>query len=265
MTEPHQTEHKAGQEGSGHDQEPTENPAQPDAGVQHDAPAAETTKTEADQAAADTADSASAEASDAAAEPAAAEPAKAADSTEPAATEPAATETASTEKVSAAATEKVPAAADGEAEAEAEAEAEPKPSNNTGLLLGIGGGAAVLLIVALVVGAFVWPGFLAGPGKPDDKAAAAVAALGGKNPAELDKVSCHGPDGKVTTQIPPEALQLITEAKPAGPAHLSIDTEALAPVDLTISSNGQSKTAPVDIVLGVTHNEWCMKRISQRQ
>lgn len=240
MTEPHQTEHKAGQEGSGHDQEPTETPGQPDAGVQHNAPAAEKTSTEADQAPVDSANTTDSADTDSA---------NTADSAGAEASEPA-TETAATEKPS--------------ATAEGEADAEPK-SGNTGLLLGIGGSAVAVLIVALVLGAFVWPGFLAGPGKPDDKAAASVAALSGKDPAELDKVSCHGPDGKVTTQIPPEALQLITAAKPAGPTHLSIDTEALAPVDLTISSNGQSKTAPVDIVLGVTHGEWCMKRISQRQ
>ncbi|WP_214364293.1 hypothetical protein [Pseudonocardia sp. H11422] len=133
-----------------------------------------------------------------------------------------------------------------------------------GLVLGLGGGAGAVIVV-LVLAAFVWPGFLAGPGKPDDKAAEAVAALSSKNPGELEKVSCHGPDGKPTAQMPPQALQLIQAAKQTGPPHLSLDTQALAPVDLTLSAQGQTQDLPVDVVLGVTNGEWCMNGISQRQ
>ncbi|MHA6796607.1 hypothetical protein ACVGVM_24305 [Pseudonocardia bannensis] len=130
------------------------------------------------------------------------------------------------------------------------------------LLLGLGGG---LVVAAFVLAAFVWPGFLAGPGKPDDKAAEAVAALSSKNPGELEKVSCHGPDGKPVAQLPPQALQLIQAVKQTGPPQLSLDTQALAPVDLTLSAQGQTQDLPVDVVLGVTNGEWCMNGISQRQ
>ncbi|HTF52675.1 MAG TPA: hypothetical protein VK735_34950 [Pseudonocardia sp.] len=133
-----------------------------------------------------------------------------------------------------------------------------------GLLLGLGGGALVVIVV-LVLAAFVWPGCLVGPGKPDDKAAEAVAALASKNPGELEKVSCHGPDGKPTAQMPPQALQLIQAAKQTGPPHLLLDTQARVPVDLTLSAQGQTQDLPVDVVLGVTDGEWCMNGISQRQ
>ena len=133
------------------------------------------------------------------------------------------------------------------------------------LLLGVGG-AFVAVIAVLVLAAFVWPGFLAGPGTPDSKASEAAAALGSKNPADLDKISCHGPDGKLTARaIPPQALQLIQSAKQVGPPHLSLDTQALVPVDLALTAQGQTQTLPVDVVLGVTNGEWCINGITQRR
>lgn len=134
-----------------------------------------------------------------------------------------------------------------------------------GLLLGLGGSALVAASVALVVAAFVWPGFLGGPGTPDDTAAAATAALAGENPGELDEVSCHGADGRPTAQVPPDALELIHTATQTGPPHLSLDTQAKAPVDLTVNMQGQTQTLPADVLLGVTDGEWCMSGIAQRQ
>ncbi|NMH99499.1 hypothetical protein [Pseudonocardia acidicola] len=139
----------------------------------------------------------------------------------------------------------------------------PQKAGKKGLLLGLGVGAVV--VVALVLTAFVWPGFLAGPGKPDGKAAEAVAALASKDPGQLEKVSCHGPDGKATTQMPAQALQLIQAAKQTGPPQLLLDTQAVAPVDLTLSAQGQTQNLQADVVLGVTNGEWCMNGISQRQ
>ena len=132
-----------------------------------------------------------------------------------------------------------------------------------GLLLGLG---AAAVVVVLVLAAFVWPGFLAGPGKPDQKAAEAAAALASKDPGQLDKVSCHGPDGKPTAQaFPPQALQLIQSATSAGPPRLTLDTQALAPIDLTLGAQGRTEKLPADLLLGVTHGQWCMNGITQRQ
>ena len=134
---------------------------------------------------------------------------------------------------------------------------------NKGLLIGLS--AAALVIVVLVLAAFVWPGFLAGPGKPDAKATEAAAALASKDAGQLDKVACHGPDGKSTGQLPPQVLQLIQSAAQTGPPVLTLDTQARVPVDLTLSAQGQTQKIPVDLVLGVTNHAWCMDGIAQRQ
>ena len=134
---------------------------------------------------------------------------------------------------------------------------------NRGLFIGLS--AAALVIVVLVLAAFVWPGFLAGPGKPDAKATEAAAALGSKDAGQLDKVACHGPDGKSSGQLPPQVLQLIQSATQTGPPVLTLDTQARVPVDLTLSAQGQTQKIPVDLVLGVTNRAWCMDGIAQRQ
>jgi hypothetical protein len=139
-----------------------------------------------------------------------------------------------------------------------------KKGRKKGLVIGLGSAAGVV-IVALVLAAFVWPGFLAGPGKPDAKAQQVVTALGSKNPGEVEKISCHSPDGKSSNQIPPQALSLIQSVKQTGPAHLSLDTEAQVPIDLTLNAQGKTQTAPANAVLGVTDGDWCMKGLSQRQ
>ncbi len=133
-----------------------------------------------------------------------------------------------------------------------------------GLTLGLASGA-VGLVVGLVLGALVGPHVLPGPGKPDGKASEVVAALASKNPGEMEKVSCHSPDGKPTKQLPPQALQLIQSVKSAGAPQMSLDTEAQAPVDLTLSAQGQTQTIPIAMVLGVSDGQWCMKGITQRQ
>jgi hypothetical protein len=122
----------------------------------------------------------------------------------------------------------------------------------------------VLIVMAL--GAYVWPGVLTGPGKPDGKAAEAAAALGSKNAAALDKITCHGPDGKPSSQmIPPQALQLIQGVTQTGPPQLSLDTQALAPVDLTLSAQGQTQKLPAALALAVSNGQWCMNGLAQRQ
>ncbi|HYH30392.1 MAG TPA: hypothetical protein VD903_08405 [Pseudonocardia sp.] len=134
-----------------------------------------------------------------------------------------------------------------------------------GLLLGAGGAVLGVAVVALAIAAFVSPGFLAGPGTPDDTAARAVAALASKDPAEVDKVSCRGPDGAPVSQLPPQALQVIQAVRQTGAPELVLDTQAQAPVDLTLSAQGQTQDIPADVVLGVTDGEWCMTGIAQRQ
>jgi hypothetical protein len=63
----------------------------------------------------------------------------------------------------------------------------------------------------------------------------------------------------------PQVLQLIQATKQTGPPHLSLDTQALAPVEFTLSAQGQTQSVAADVVLAVTNGAWCMDGISQRQ
>ena len=123
---------------------------------------------------------------------------------------------------------------------------------------------AVVAVVALAVTAFIAPGFAIRPGSPDSVATQATSALATKDPAQLDAVSCRNQQGVPTNPFPPDALALIQQAQPAGPPQLELDTQARAPVDLTLSAQGQTQNLPADIVLGVTDGRWCMTGISQR-
>jgi hypothetical protein len=141
----------------------------------------------------------------------------------------------------------------------------PEKERRKGVLLGVGGAVLAVAALALVLAAFAWPGFLAGPGTPDDTATRAVAALASKDPAEVDKVSCRGPDGNAVSQIPAEALQVIQGATQTGAPQLLLDTQAQAPVNLTLSAQGQTQDIAAEVMLGVTDDEWCMTGISQQQ
>ena len=133
------------------------------------------------------------------------------------------------------------------------------------LLLGLASGA-LGLIVGLALGAFAGPALLSGPGKPDGEASKAVAALASKNPGQMGKIYCHGTNGKPVVQpLPSRALQLILSVKRVGPLQRPLDTEAQAPLDLTVSNQGRPQTLPIDMVLGVTNGEWCMKGLAQPQ
>jgi hypothetical protein len=156
-------------------------------------------------------------------------------------------------------------AADGaDQDAEHEDPAEERPGPRRGLVIALGAVAAVA-VVALAVTALLTPGWLVNPGSPDDVAARTTLALAEKNPAELDAVSCRNQQGRSTNPFPPDALSLIQSARSAGPAHLELDTQARAPVDLTLAAQGQTQTLPADVVLGVTDGQWCMAGISERQ
>jgi len=133
-----------------------------------------------------------------------------------------------------------------------------------GLLIGLGGGLLVGLVVSMVLGALIWPGYLLGPGSPNDVAAKATSALSTKDGNALNAVTCQGPDGP-TSQIPPRALQLITQATQPGPPRQTLDTEARAPLDLVISEQGQTQQLPSDMVLGVNNGSWCLAGLAQRQ
>lgn len=59
---------------------------------------------------------------------------------------------------------------------------------------------------------------------------------------------------------------MIQAATQTGPPHLALDTQAQAPVDLTVTAEGgQTQTLPADVMLGVTGGKWCMTGIAQRQ
>jgi hypothetical protein len=193
----------------------------------------------------------------------------------------AATEQSPVEKPADAATEQSPVEEDEEEAQDASGAPEPAPTvsdRQTGalktagenvskksVLLGFAGGAVTAVAVLALTG-YVWPGFLAGPGKPDDKVAEVTAAMGSRNPAELDKVTCHAPDGKPTSHmLPPQAMQLIQKVTQTAPARLSLDTEAMVPVDLTLSAQGQTQKLPVNLVLTVSNGHWCMNGLAQQQ
>lgn len=134
-----------------------------------------------------------------------------------------------------------------------------------GLFFGLAGGLVVGAIVALLLGAFVYPGYLGGPGSPDDTANEIVTALSAKDAPALDQLSCRGPDGAAVSQLSPQVLQLVSAVKPSGPTTAFIDTEARTPVDLTLSFQGQTQTLPSEIVLGQVQGDWCLKGLAQRQ
>ncbi len=146
----------------------------------------------------------------------------------------------------------------------APAPAAPAPAKKKRLAVLLGVGAGVLALVALALTAFVWPGFLAGPGTPDEVGAAATTALGSKNSAGLDSVSCRSDDGKVIAQLPQEAFQLVQSAKVAGPPTLLIDTQAQQPIDLVLTVQGQSQNVPANVILGVNDGDWCVLGLSMR-
>jgi len=133
-----------------------------------------------------------------------------------------------------------------------------------GLVIALGAVAAIA-VVALAVTALLYPGFLVNPGSPDDRAAQITTALASKDGAALDAASCRTPNGQPLNPLTPDALTLIQSAVPAGPAQLMLDTQARAPIDLTLSAQGQTQTLPADLVLGVTDGEWCMTGLTQRQ
>jgi hypothetical protein len=123
-----------------------------------------------------------------------------------------------------------------------------------GLVIALGAVAAIA-VVALAVTALLYPGFLVNPGSPDDRAAQITTALATKDGAALDAASCRTPNGQPLNPLTPDALTLIQSAVPAGPAQLMLDTQARAPIALTLSAQGQTQTLPADLVLGVTDGE----------
>ncbi|MFC5060933.1 hypothetical protein [Actinomycetospora atypica] len=157
-----------------------------------------------------------------------------------------------------------PEAEDDESWADAEDQAY-KRELRKGLFFGLAGGLVLGAIVALLLGAFVYPGYLGGPGSPDDTANEIVSALAAKDAPALDGLSCRGPDGAAVSSLSPQVLQLISAVKPSGPTTAFIDTEARTPVDLTLSFQGQTQTLPSEIVIGQVQGDWCLKGLAQRQ
>ncbi len=187
--------------------------------------------------------------------------------TVPAATLPGAPSapTSSAPTSSAATSSAATSAADGHEEwADAEDKAY-KREMRKGFAFGAAGGIVIGAIVALLLGALVWPGYLLGPGDPQDTANQVTQALSAKDAGALDALSCKGPNGQPVTQLSPQVLQYITKVAPAGPTTTLIDTEARTPIDLTLSVQGQTQTLPSELVLGETKGDWCLKGLAQRQ
>ena len=156
-------------------------------------------------------------------------------------------------------------AADGDEEwADAEDKAYRKELRK-GFAFGTVGGLLIGAIVALLLGALVWPGYLLGPGNPDDTANQVTSALSAKDGPTLDRLSCKGEDGRSVTQLSGQVLQYITKVAPAGPTTRLLDTEARTPVDVTLSVQGQTQTLPSELVLGESKGDWCLKGLAQRQ
>jgi hypothetical protein len=163
------------------------------------------------------------------------------------------------------ATADAPTAGEGDEEwADAEDRAYRKELRK-GFAFGTVGGLLIGAIVALLLGALVWPGYLLGPGNPDDTANQVTAALSAKDGPTLDRLSCKGANGQSVTQLSGQVLQYITKVAPAGPTTKVIDTEARTPVDVTLSVQGQTQTLPSELVLGESKGDWCLKGLAQRQ
>ena len=134
-----------------------------------------------------------------------------------------------------------------------------------GLLVGIGVGVVGGLVVSLVLGAFVWPGWFVGAGSPDDVATRSIAAFSARDVGALNAVTCTGTDGRLTSQISADALQEVAGATADGPATTTVDTEARAPMTLTLSAQGQTQALPSELVIGQNDGEWCLVGLAQRQ
>jgi hypothetical protein len=147
---------------------------------------------------------------------------------------------------------------------EAEAAPGPRPGRRA-LVTGIVVGALGIVVAVLAVTAFAWPGFLAGPGSPDAEADRAITALSTQDGAALDQLTCHGQDGTAISQLPPQLLQAITAVDRTGPTTLLLDTQAQAPVTVSLEAQGQSQDVPAGLLLGVTDGEWCFGGLSQGQ
>jgi hypothetical protein len=158
-----------------------------------------------------------------------------------------------------------PSSGDGDEEwADAEDKAYRKELRK-GFAFGTVGGLLIGAIVALLLGALVWPGYLLGPGDPQDTANQVTSALSAKDGPTLDRLSCKGANGQSVTQLSGQVLQYITKVAPAGPTTKVIDTEARTPVDVTLSVQGQTQTLPSELVLGESKGDWCLKGLAQRQ
>jgi hypothetical protein len=132
------------------------------------------------------------------------------------------------------------------------------------VLLGMLAGFVVGFLVIGLVGAFLWPGNAFGPGSPDPVASEATAAFTAKDTGALEALSCKAPDGKAIQPIDGQVFGVIASTKPAGPAHLQMESEARVPLDLTITYQGQQQPLPVDLVLGEADRAWCLKGLTSR-
>ena len=129
----------------------------------------------------------------------------------------------------------------------------------TGIVIGVVG----VVVAVLAVTAYAWPGFLTGPGKPDDVGAKAITAFQNKDAATLNDLGCKDPDGKPIAEVPQQLLDALQATKPTGAPTLLLDTQAQVPATMTLSQQGQTQDVPVAVVLYVNKGEWCVAGLSE--
>ena len=132
-------------------------------------------------------------------------------------------------------------------------------------MIGIGTGVIGGLIVSLVLGALVWPGWFVAAGSPNDVADRAIAAFSARDVGALNAVTCVGADGKPTSAIPADALQEVAGATADGAPVQTVDAQARAPMTVTLSAQGQTQALPFNLVLGQQDHAWCVVGLSSSQ
>lgn len=136
----------------------------------------------------------------------------------------------------------------------------PPPANKskTGLWIGLSAGAVV--VVALLVTAFLVPGFLlsdeaSAEGGPEDVANAIVAGLNSKDRAALTGLTCTGASEDVDQAI--ESVDSVSNARLNGELKKVSESEYTAPVEVTV----QDQTLPFEGALAKEGDTWCWQDI----
>lgn len=131
----------------------------------------------------------------------------------------------------------------------------PPKKKKTGLIVALSGGLAVIL-VALVITGFAWPGFFLGGDEgsdPESTANALVAAVNDHDKQKLTDLTCGGATRMVRNVI--DDIDEVDSVKLRGQPKAVSDTEATATVEITVSG----ETAPFEGTLGKEGDTCCWK------